>query len=269
MYKKNIILYFLIVLILILAVSFSGTDSLSISDSVCGDKFPLNLIGVVPENFPGEISQANKIRTIKILNLIRPKTIEPKFIIASASVVKENFSFFKSCIQGSFSQTDPRFGESAGIQCACNTLVSLCWSANRRANIWKTSDLDFILTKGNELFEFVNLKRSLYFDELPKNLSGIEFRIEFSRVDNGFFQKETNSFDVFVDINIFFRNDIVGALLFFNDYTVSFLKDDKKNIYIFDSHGRDSFGQPSPEGKSILKSFLSFRDVFTISYKYL
>ena len=110
---------------------------------------------------------------------------------------------------------------------------------------------------------FLNLKRSLYFDELPKNfqLSGIEFSIEFSRVDNGFFQKETNSFDVFVDINIFFRNDIVGALLFFNDYTVSFLKDDKKNIYIFDSHGRDSFGQPSPEGKSILMSFLSFRNV--------
>ena len=111
--------------------------------------------------------------------------------MASTSVIRDNFLIFKSCVQGSFSQNDSRFGDSAGMQCACNTLASLCWSANRKVNIWKTFDLDFVLNKGNELFEFVNLKRSLYFDELPKDfqLAGIEFSIEYSRVDNGFLRE--------------------------------------------------------------------------------
>ena len=263
-------MYFLTVLILFLAVSFSGTDSLSVSDRVCGNKFPVNLIKVVPEDKPDEISQENKIRTIRIsLNQIN-------LIMASASVVRENFpmfkTLFKSCVQGSFSQNDPRFGDSAGMQCAFNTLASLCWSVNRKVNIWKTFDLDFVLTKGNEIFEFVNLKRSLYFDELPKDFqyAGIEFKIEFSRVDNGFFREETNSFDVFFDKNFFFSDNIGGALLFFQGYTVSLLKDNKRNIYVFDSHGRDNCGQPLPNGKSILMSFISPQDMlqyFTTTYE--
>ena len=50
--------------------------------------------------------------------------------MASASVIKENFSCFKSCVQGSFSQNDPRFGDSAGMQCACNTLAKI------RKGVW-------------------------------------------------------------------------------------------------------------------------------------
>ena len=158
------------------------------------------------------------------------------------------------------------------MQCACNTLASLCWSVNRNVNIWKTFDLDFVLTKGNEIFEFVNLKRSLYFDKLPKDFqyAGIEFKIEFSRVDNGFFREETNSFDVFFDNNFFFSDNIGGALLFFQGYTVSLLKDNKRNIYYSDSHGRDNCGQPLPNGKSILMSFISPQDMlqyFTTTYE--
>ena len=122
-------MYFLTVLILFLAVFFSGTDSLSVSDRDCGDKFPVNLIVVVPEDKPGETSQENKIRTIKI------SLDQINLIMASASVIQENFPIFKSCVQGSFSQNDPRFGDSAGMQCACNTLASLCWSVNRKVNI--------------------------------------------------------------------------------------------------------------------------------------
>ena len=77
----------------------------------------------------------------------------------ASNIVPHNSPIFKSCVQGSFNQNDPKFGESAGIQCACNTLTSVCWSAVGKVNIWKTFDLDFVLTKGNVLFEFVNLKR--------------------------------------------------------------------------------------------------------------
>ena len=68
---------------------------------------------------------------------------------------------FKSCVQGSFSKNDFRFGDSAGIQCACNTLTSICWSANHRVKMENHLD-DFILTKGDELFKAVNLNQSYY-----------------------------------------------------------------------------------------------------------
>ena len=174
------------------------------------------------------------------------------------SVVQENPPMFMSCIQGSFSQNDPGFGDSVGKQCACNTLTSICWSVNRRVKIWKTSDLDFLLTKGDELFKVVNINPSLYFDELPKELklSGIDFKVEFSRVDNGFWRDESNCFDVFLDDDLFFSENTNGALLFLQGYTISLLKDNEtKNIYVFDSHSRDEHGQPSPEGKSILMVF--------------
>ena len=71
-------------------------------------------------------------------------------------------------------------------------------------------------------------------------------------------------------VSCFFSDNIGGALLFFQGYTVSLLKDNKRNIYVFDSHGRDNCGQPLPNGKSILMSFISPQDMlqyFTTTYE--
>ena len=38
-------------------------------------------------------------------------------------------------VQGSFHQGDPKFGQTAGIQCACNSLFSLCWSSIKRVTV--------------------------------------------------------------------------------------------------------------------------------------
>ena len=35
---------------------------------------------------------------------------------------------FEKVIQRSFCQGNPRFGRTAGVQCACNSLFALCWS---------------------------------------------------------------------------------------------------------------------------------------------
>ena len=90
---------------------------------------------------------------------------------------------------------------------------------------------------------------------MPKDFqnAGIEFKIEFSRVDNGFFQKETKSFDVFFDNNFFFSDNVGGALLFFQGDSVSLLKDNKriKGIFIF----------LTPMVEIILMSFISPQDM--------
>ena len=41
---------------------------------------------------------------------------------------------------------------TSGMQCACNSLFSICWSTVRRVAIWKNTDLNYILIKGDEVF---------------------------------------------------------------------------------------------------------------------
>ena len=41
-------------------------------------------------------------------------------------------------VQGSFHQGHPKFGHTAGVQCACNSLYALCWSTVKRVTVWTT-----------------------------------------------------------------------------------------------------------------------------------
>ena len=68
---------------------------------------------------------------------------------------------------GSFHQADIRFGETAGTQCLCNSLLSISWSLVRRVALWSSVDLDFILIKGDALYKSFNKRGYLTFDELP------------------------------------------------------------------------------------------------------
>lgn len=54
-------------------------------------------------------------------------------------------------VLGIFNQSDKRFGHTAGIQCAFNSLHALCWSQIRGANMWISIDLDHVLLEGDKL----------------------------------------------------------------------------------------------------------------------
>ena len=56
-------------------------------------------------------------------------------------------------ICGSFNQGSPHFNESAGKQCVCNTLWSICFSNIKALHNWSQWDLDRVLTLGKELYE--------------------------------------------------------------------------------------------------------------------
>ena len=57
--------------------------------------------------------------------------------------------------QGSFHQGNRKelFGESAGIQCACNSLYALCWVQIKQIFHWSKSDLNHILVEGDCLYK--------------------------------------------------------------------------------------------------------------------
>ena len=55
-------------------------------------------------------------------------------------------------VQGSFNHGNVAlFGETAGRQCPCNALFSICWSVVRDICNWKSIDLDYILVQGDKL----------------------------------------------------------------------------------------------------------------------
>ena len=183
----------------------------------------------------------------------------------SKQVENSSFEILYS-IQGNFNQRDARFGEFSGTQCSCMAIASICMTKIRKPTIWKELDLDFILTHGDNLFKTTGKKRPLYFDELPEvfEINNNYFQIEYPRTDDNFISDE-NECSQFVDEDYLFSNSISGAIIFFNDYCISIIKDKDSSLFVFDSHSRDQNGQPVPEeeGKSIL---MRFRTVESIRY---
>ena len=75
-------------------------------------------------------------------------------------------------IQGSFHQGHPKFGHTAGIQCACNSFYALCRSTIKRVSVWTTSDLDYVLENGGDsLFKSINTDMALNVYEIPVNVN--------------------------------------------------------------------------------------------------
>ena len=70
-----------------------------------------------------------------------------------------NTAVFQSCF--SFSLIPPciaLFGGTAGRQCGCNALFSICWSVVRDVCFWKLVDLDYFLVEGAKLYKLLGLQ---------------------------------------------------------------------------------------------------------------
>ena len=71
-------------------------------------------------------------------------------------------------VHGSFHQGNSQlFGETAGIQCACNALYALCWTQIKQIFHWVRRDLDHILVEGDNLYKSLHTSDMLSVDQLP------------------------------------------------------------------------------------------------------
>lgn len=98
----------------------------------------------------------------------------------------QNSPRFTKIIQGTFHQADLRFGTGRGIQCATNSLVTLCWAKIKRQSVWNSNDLDDILTYGDAMYNQIASQlptfRTLDVDDLRGKQIEIEghiFQAEF------------------------------------------------------------------------------------------
>lgn len=71
---------------------------------------------------------------------------------------------------GSFNQGSAQFGDTAGRQCACNSLFSIFWSKVRNIEYWTKFDLDKILVEGDNIYKSLNTQKYLSVDNLPNTI---------------------------------------------------------------------------------------------------
>lgn len=172
----------------------------------------------------------------------------------------------RRAVTGTFHQGDLRFGETAGIQCACNALYSLCWSQIKSISKWKEVDLDYILTEGDKLYKSLNTVNLLSVDELPRSL------VIYDTPINVTYTSLHTEFATSIEGDQFLQSIVheTGAgseftsLVLIGGYTLGLLKQGEL-FYIFDSHSRNQYGLSVPNGTSIL---LVFANLFEIE-KYI
>ena len=181
---------------------------------------------------------------------------------------------FEKIVSGNFNQACPNiFGYSAGKQCSCITLTSVCWTTVRKITLWKDFDLDFILHKGDKVYKDVNINRYLNVDELPTKIviDNSHFDIFVIRAEDFLGSSLLEDTDTIINTDLFFSDNVTGIILFIEGYCVSILKEsnNRQVIYAFDSHSRDSEGNIVPDGSSILikfSSIKSFWDYIVLTY---
>ena len=69
-----------------------------------------------------------------------------------------------------FHRGDTRFGATAGVQCACNSLLALRWSKIRDCRIWRKDDLDHVLNEGDQLYKSLSTIDLLLVEDLSRTL---------------------------------------------------------------------------------------------------
>ena len=183
---------------------------------------------------------------------------------------------FEKNVQGSFSQGDPKFGHSAGLQCVAMSLYAAAFSCLKQITRWSDKTLDSILEKGNDLFNLINKDRYLGVDDLPGQVNIFDAVISISYNFNvhGMLSHAPPNRHIFKQH--FLQNkspQLQNRTLLCLSNTCIYLhiQGFKKEKYIvFDSHPRDSMGLTSENGTSVLMTFIKFDDLMEyFCYVYL
>ena len=163
-------------------------------------------------------------------------------------------------VQGSFHQGNPKFGNTAGIQCTCNSLFAICWSVIKRVTLWTTSDLDYILENGDSMYKSLNTDNILNVDDLPHNISVEGYMLTVTMLQNETGAISTNNqFDLLE--RSYKENNTGNRLIFFiSGYTFSLIWS-KSAFFLCNTHSRDEKGYITSNGTSVLLKFKSLHDV--------
>ena len=163
-------------------------------------------------------------------------------------------------VKASFHQGNLIFGYTAGTQCACNALISICWGKIKSPGCWKSHDLDHVLIKGDKLYKNINLMRYLGPTDLPSTLWVEEafFNIKYIQLVTA--EIKMSQLDFLRPSFSQFSDKSNGILFFINQGTIAILWD-AKSFFLFDSHSRDEQGKVTENGTGVLLKFSALRQL--------
>ena len=168
-----------------------------------------------------------------------------------------------SSVLGSHHQGDSRFGATAGVQCACNSLFALCWSVISNVCQWYTFDLDYVLCESDSNYKLLNTLNLLAADELPnvvQTADGRMFLVEYLSLENGEVSAHSQEFPFLRGIHNACVDKGVGFLMFISGFTIAVIPY-LDSYYLFDSHIRNGQGLMITQGKSVLQKFAGLQDI--------
>ena len=154
-------------------------------------------------------------------------------------------------IQGSFHQGNPRFGRTAGVQCACNYLFALCWSQVKTVSRSNKSDLNHVLTEGDLLYKSLNVVDMLTADDLPRSIvkCNIEFPFDFSELKTEIVHVRNG--EPFLRRSVPNTGDELMFVFFMGDFKTALMKN-HNHFYLFVSHSPDSRGLSAVDGTPVI-----------------
>jgi len=151
---------------------------------------------------------------------------------------------------GSSHQGNPKYGPTAGTQCVCNSLSSLCYSKIILPRYWTTNDIDSVLTFGNSEYSRLGyVHEYLSFDDIPVTFNLGEHIMELSKSErySGYLNRESENFIQFVPPftrGLFIAGGLTTCLMY-----------QSNKVYIFDPHSRNDNGLVSHDGTAVLLKF--------------
>ena len=126
----------------------------------------------------------------------------------------------------------------------------------KRVSLWKSLDLDYVLEQGDKIFEDKKLYEYLAVDEIPFNFAlestnisvQGDFCLTFAH-ESLLFAENNNLFQNYRHYSESDRGN--GAIFTYFPYCVA-TKWAENNLFLFDSHSRNTYGLHDPNGQAVL-----------------
>ena len=205
-------------------------------------------------------------------------TPETSFAIGeslSTNAVEIPIENLKPTVRGSFHQAIAEFGSNAGRQCVPNCLVAASFDHLKPEHDWESSDMDYILKTGNELYSYLQASTTMsqpyvLINELPTELEIFHELLTFSyRESLATIVGNEHEIKNLQDFNASPLHETLQiALTDCNACFVCFSENAmlvgrrKEGFYIFDSHSRSDKGLRHVDGRSVYILFKDIHDVY-------
>ncbi|XP_057297689.1 uncharacterized protein LOC130628722 [Hydractinia symbiolongicarpus] len=162
-------------------------------------------------------------------------------------------------VQGSFHQGDVRLGTFTGIQCMCNSLFAIVWSALKKISFWNPGDLDHILSEGTKWYTNLGYTNQ-YLSELPNSFVLENEVIQIQSLENvsHIITDDSTSLRTFHNSSDSHKGQGMVGIISGVSFAIVW---DHPQIYLFDPHSRTSLGQITEQGTSVLLKFDSLQHV--------